>query len=253
MAIKSDGPAPYAPTQTVMEIVQGFRKRDFPTPITVDVLTRAGVTDSLAPRTLQALKLLDLVNSDGMPTEQFVDLAKAPESEFPERFAAILRSAYQEVFQFVEPREDDMAKVRDAFRVYSPRGQQGRMVTLFLGLCEVAGLVEARPQRAHSQRKATGPNGGQRAPRTNPFTKGKGQREKNTPDPPPDRTVEHFQPSPPPATGQHPFIRGLIQELPPAGAEWSEAKRQKWADAALAAFYVIYELPPDERGGGGSD
>lgn len=244
MAIHADAPAPYAPTAAVMDVVQGFRKRDFPTPITAEVLSRAGVPDSLAPRTLQALKLLDLLDDDGMPTEAFLDLAKAPENEFPDRLAAVLRSAYQEVFQFVEPREDGPEKVRDAFRVYKPRGQQDRMVTLFMGLCEVAGLVDETPKRKRPPRKA--------APQSAAPT----VKTKNDANPPgktglPRSPIpEDFQPAPPPASGQHPFIRGLIQELPPAGAEWPLAKRERWSRAALAAFDVIYELAPEDQKGG---
>jgi len=247
MAIQTDGPAPYAPPTAVLGVINGYRDRGLATPFTLSVLQRAGVSESLAPRTLQAFKLLDLVDDQGNPTPAFIDLGKAGSAEFPERLAAILRAAYEEVFQFVEPRDDPSEKVRDAFRVYKPRGQQERMVTLFLGLCEVAGLVDARPQKARPQRKASGSNGSQRAPRATASDKAQ-REEKPLPRSP---VTEDFHPSPPPASGQHPFIRGLIQELPPAGTEWSEAKREKWAKAALAAFHVIYELPPEEREGGG--
>jgi len=238
-----------------MDVVQGFRKRDFPTPMTAEVLVRAGVPDSLAPRTLQALKLLDLVDAEGMPTEAFADLAKAPESEFPDRLATVLRSAYQEVFQFVEPREDGLEKVRDAFRVYKPRGQQDRMVTLFMGLSEVAGLVDETPTRKRPARKAAAKPPTHSPMVSAPISAASISARPTKKDPPgtiSSRSIMEgdFQPSPPPASGQHPFIRGLIQELPPAGSRWPLAKRQRWSRAALAAFDVIYELPPEDEKGG---
>lgn len=243
MPVTADGPAPYAPTAAVMDVVNGSRKRDFPTPLTTEVLGRAGVPDSLAPRTLQALKLLDLLDADGEPTEAWTDLAKAPESDFPDRFGAILRSAYQEVFQFVEPREDGIEKIQDAFRVYKPRGQLSRMVTLFLGLCAEAGIVEGKPTRKRPARKQ------QSTPSTAPARKPKHADPPGKTGLPRSPIEEDFQPSPPPASGQHPFIRGLIQTLPEVGTPWPTEAREKWAKAALAAFDVIYELPPDDRGG----
>lgn len=62
-----------------------------------------------------------------------------------------------------------------------------------------------------------------------------------------------FRPSPPPASGQHPFIVGLLDTLPEVGTVFPMSKRRAWADAALAAFAVIYELPPEEQKGGGDD
>lgn len=246
MPLHTDGPAPYAPPRAVLDVIEGFRKRDFPIPITVDVLARAGVPESLTPRTLQALRLLDLVDPEGQPSEGLSDLAKAPEAEFPARLAELLRSAYREVFQFVEPREDGPDKIRDAFRVYKPRGQQERMVTLFLGLCAAAGIVEERPTR---QRTPRGPSTRPAKP-ASPKT---GAKQGDVPGKtglPRSPVADDFQPSHPPSSGQHPFIRGLIQELPPAGATWPRAMREKWAKAALATFDLIYELPPDDQKGG---
>src|SRR5512146_77360 len=114
MPIVADGQAPYAPPATVLSIIQGFRDRGLQTPFTLDVLARAGVSESLGPRTLQSLKLLDLVDADGEPTQQFTDLAKAPQAEFGDRLAGILHSVYEDVFKFVNLNEDDYQRARDA-------------------------------------------------------------------------------------------------------------------------------------------
>jgi hypothetical protein len=39
----------------------------------------------------------------------------------------------------------------------------------------------------------------------------------------------------------HPFIQGLLKELPPSGDIWPEAKRQLWLDTASSIFKIIYE------------
>jgi hypothetical protein len=38
----------------------------------------------------------------------------------------------------------------------------------------------------------------------------------------------------------HPFIKGLLRELPPAGQQWPEAKRKLWLDTAGSIFKMIY-------------
>jgi hypothetical protein len=246
MPIVADGQAPYAPPATVLSIVGGYRNRGLQTPFTLDVLTRAGVSESLGPRTLQALKLLDLVDADGEPTEALNDLAKAPQAEFAERLATILHNVYQDVFKFVNLNEDDYQRVRDAFRHYTPRGQQERMVTLFLHLCHEAGLTDEilKPPRSV---KASKPASDQS--RSQPRKKAKAPAaSQDAPSPP--KVEAEFAPSPAPSSGQHPLIRGLIQSLPESGSEWPQRARTAWVKAALANFELVYELPPEDRKGG---
>lgn len=244
MAIQPDGPAPYAPASAVIDVVRQHRDRGLPTPITTDVIERAGITDALAPRVMKTLTLFDLVDGEGQETAQFTELAKAPEGEFKDHFAAVLRSAYADVFQYVDPATDDPTRVRDQFRHYTPRGQQERMVTLFRGLCEFAGVIVA-DQQSPSERRPRPPR------KTKPKPKG----EKNGKRPgetglPRSPVPEEFQPAALPASGQHPLIQGLLLELPPAGEVWPKRARENWTKAALANFDLLYELPPDDRNGG---
>src|ERR1051326_5611057 len=132
--IVSDGPAPYTAPKAVIDFVEAFRKRGLQTPFTLDRLIKAGVSETLAPRTLLSLKLLGLVSENGQPTPQLIDLQKAAEDQYKARFEALVRVVYAEVFSYVDPAADPQERVRDAFRSYKPIGQQGRMVTLFFGL-----------------------------------------------------------------------------------------------------------------------
>lgn len=164
MSIQPDGPAPYAPASAVIDVVLQHRDRGLPTPITTEVIGRAGVTDALAPRVMKALTLFDLVDGEGHGTDQFTELAQAAEPDFKDRFAAVLKAAYADVFQYVNPATDPPERIRDQFRHYRPRGQQERMVTLFMGLCEYSGLApEGSTQRRES---STSRQPRQRAPRT---------------------------------------------------------------------------------------
>ena len=139
---------PYAPVKNVLDVVHRLRDRGVPIPLTADSLTTIGVPDGNAPRTLQALKFLGLVDGKGQLTESAERLRRANTDEYPTLFAEVIRSAYVPVFQLVDPALDDEIKVADAFRQYDPAGQREKMVTLFMGLCEEAVIVAPSDKRA---------------------------------------------------------------------------------------------------------
>jgi predicted lipid-binding transport protein (Tim44 family) len=138
-----------------------------------------------------------------------------------------LHAAYAEVFKYIDPAEDDVERVRDAFRHFTPIGMQERMVSLFLGLCALAGIIEEAPKRRGRPPKIEG-----QVPKAV-----KPKRE-------PSKPQQDIQ-GPPPApasAGLHPFIVGLLDALPPVGTTWPEPKREAWIAAAKAAFNMIYEV-----------
>jgi hypothetical protein len=226
MPIRTGGQAPYAPPQTVLALIRSYRNRGLQTPFSSDVLQRAGVPESLVARTLQSLRLLDLVDEHGDPAPEFEGLRRAGQAEYPERLAAIIRAVYAEVFQYVDPAEDDEGKVRDAFRAYEPLGQLTRIVRLFYALCEEAKIIPegkrkaapvagARPSRP--QRSTAAERGRQR-------TGGRHQDDAPTP-PPPDVAI-------PPA------IAGLLAALPKNGTGWTRATRDRF----LATFTAVLDF-----------
>lgn len=141
MPLLSGGRAPYAPPSAVLGFLQAWRDKTLPSPITLEVLERLQITPALAPRTLQSLGDLDLLDNDGKPTAALEGLKRLPQAEYVKGLAGLLRAVYAEVFQYVDPGKDDINRVADQFRVFEPTGQRPRMVTLFLGLCEAAEIV----------------------------------------------------------------------------------------------------------------
>lgn len=154
MPVTTDAPAPYAPASAVLEIISRYRAKGLPTPINGEVLSRAGISKSLIQRTLYALQSLDLVDDKGQPTNTLESLRLAPEAEYKQQLTSWLTAAYADILIYIDPQTADEVAIRDAFRSYTPVGQQARMVTLFIGLFAAAGIgPEKTSKPRHSRNK----------------------------------------------------------------------------------------------------
>lgn len=231
MAVTANSPAPYAPAAAILDIIDRYRNRGLQKPFTPEVLGRAGITDSLIARVLYALRALDLNDEAGNPTETLEELARCPEAEFKPKLAAWIRAAYADVFAFIDAGDSEEA-IRDAFRNYNPRGQQPRMVTLFIGLCRAAGLrsddKESEPRRRIVARRPT----------TGQFLAAKRQ------------PVRTRTPDPAPIAGAHlpPVLAGLLASLPEQSKGWTKDARSsflKTFEAVLDFCYPVRE--PEEE------
>jgi hypothetical protein len=138
--------APYAPIRNVLDVLHRLRDRGIPNPLTPETIQSIGVPDGNAHRTVQTFKLLGLVDEAGSPTESASRLRQASTDEYPAVLAEVVRAAYQEVFELVDPAQDTDVAIADAFRRFEPAGQRYRMVPLFMGLSAEAGIIP--PERA---------------------------------------------------------------------------------------------------------
>jgi hypothetical protein len=244
MPVTSDNPAPYAPASSVLSIIERHRNRGLPTPVDTDVLARAGVTQSLIPRTLQALQTLDLIDENGRPTDMLEGLRLAPESEYKQRLAEWLNAAYADALQFIDPATADETEIRDAFRSYRPTGQQSRMVSLFVALFAAAGIGPERqtPTPRRSARAAASP----RTNRTPRALAGPTARSR------------------PNSIGElPPALAGLLASLPPQGQGWTEEERGRFMATIGPVIDYCYpvigsgqeneELEVEEKSGHGAD
>lgn len=222
MTVTADTSAPYTPLSQILDIVGRFRDRGNPSVFNIETLGRVGVPDSLNARTLQALKVLDLVNEEGTPTETFQAIRVAPTDKYQNVLEGWLKSTYADIFSIVDPSDDSEVQVRDAFRNYKPLSQQGRMVSLFLGLCEEAGIRKkaekkesfSQPRKKSTKQKAR-----------------KKQDQQHT-------AVQSFASNAPPA------IVGLIDSLPPVEKGWTQEEHDKFVrtfEAVLDFCYPIAE------------
>jgi Family of unknown function (DUF5343) len=219
MPVTGDTPAPYAPTTAIVGLIERHRQKGLP-PVNDDVLARAGISASLISRTLQAMETLDLIDDQGKPTPTLEGLRLASESEYKQRLADWLRSAYADALSFVDPATDDEIKIRDAFRSYKPTGQQPRMVTLFTGLFAAAGV------RPESKRSRSGSTTKRRA-------KSNGSRTEDDP----INSMANPPLSPPPPSGGHDqnkhsksVINQLLDKFPAFDPSWTDDLKAKWFD-----------------------
>ena len=144
--------APYAPTRAVVDTITRFRDRGLPAPLTPQTLQTIGIAETMAPRTLQALRFLGLLDDDDNPTELFQRIKRASTDEYKGQLAEVLRSAYLRVFSIVDPATDGDIAVADAFRAFEPSKQRAKMISLFRGLCAEAGIIEQARQRSITRR-----------------------------------------------------------------------------------------------------
>lgn len=145
MSIQPQGRAPYCPADTIKTVIDKHRAVGLPAPVTGDVLVRIGVPESLVPRTLQALRLLDLIDEKGAITDQLDLIGKTPPNDLPSRLEAWLRGVYAPIFDILDPATATPNDLENAFHGFEPRGQLARIISLFTGLCAYAGIMSEIP------------------------------------------------------------------------------------------------------------
>jgi len=248
MPLQPAGQAPYTSVAAALIAIETFRDRGF-SPLTPDALIRAGVPESLARRTVQSLRLLDLVDDDGKPTAQFEALRQARgEDEFQARMQEWIRGAYADVLQYVDPSTDSYDRVVEAFRTFEPHGQRRSMASLLVGLWRRAGLPteaigvggastedSARAPRKRTQAKKIG-SVSRSASVAKSSTRSQSQQSDSTSELPPG-------------------LVGLLQQIPKGGKPWTLETRSAFLEAFTAVLNFTvpvgdpesHDLDPEEE------
>lgn len=251
-----EGRAAYAPPSAVTSVIDRARNGTLPSTIDTDSLQRIGVPESLGPRTLSSLKMLGLVSEDGAAGPALAEFAEANSADYTGIVERWLRSTYSDVFEVLPALSGcTYENVEDAFRGYTPAGQRARMVTLFIGLCDFAGLLpDDSPLRSSFRSTRREPSKSKHSPQTRKAAAAiasSPRKERASRDRPDQRISkgEMLDALKDREVRLDPMILGLVQRLPPVDSAWPEVKREAWLNAARASFDVLYTLPDDDQAG----
>lgn len=225
---------PYAPVANVITVIQRLRRRNLPERIDDDYLRDAGIPEGSIARVLLALRFIHLLDGDA-PTPALRSIAQSPEEEYKAILSGLVKEAYSDVFQTLDPSEDTQDRFVNFFRRYTPASQRERMVLLLLGLCKEAGMPtkDAPRQRgggeSHSKASTQAP-----APRISQ------RRVAPT-------AVEPTQTSPTRIAAAPKALDVLISSLPPEGAYFPQSRQKQWLELARAALSFVYSDDPGEE------
>lgn len=140
--------APYVPVGVLSGFLDRIRRISTPPKITSGALQESGVSTSDSFPLLSALRFLNLIDEQGIPTPEFRSLQTSGD-EFKRNLEQVVRNGYSELFAWLDPAVDDREHIRNFFaRSYSPATAE-KATAVFLDLCGEAGipLKEERPKR----------------------------------------------------------------------------------------------------------
>jgi Family of unknown function (DUF5343) len=140
MSVQQGTRMPYASTGSIKTVIEKHRQVGLPA-MSQQRLQQIGVTEALAPRTLQALIFLGFYDENGKVTPEFDALQHAESHDFKLRLAALLRAAYAPVLEVLDTDTATTLDIENAFRGSVPTGQLPRMVQLFIGLMTYAEVM----------------------------------------------------------------------------------------------------------------
>lgn len=225
---------PYAPPSNLVSVLHRLRQRNPPARIDAEFLRDLQVSDGTINRVLFGLRFLNLIEDDYTPTLAVRSIATSTDEEYQEILGGLLREAYSDVFERLDPTGDTQDKFLNFFRRFTPASQRERMVIFFLGMCREAGmqLADAPRQRASAatmtQSKKASSAAKRDAQKSAPAGSGGELQD----------------------TGGVPApLLLLIRSLPPEGSPLPEPRRKQWLTMAEAALAFVYPEQVEDQSG----
>ncbi len=146
---------PYAPATPFLDVLRRIREGKLAEPVTLDGLSQVGIAEGNAPRVLNGLRFMGLVDDDGRRTQQAERLRRASTDEDPGILAETVLGVYARVIQVVDLSNATDIQLNDAFRPFEPSAQRPKMVALFQALAREANLLPGGPVHRRPRTRAT--------------------------------------------------------------------------------------------------
>jgi len=238
---------PYAPPSNVLLLIRHARDKGLKEPVTSPLITTIGIPEGNTSRTLQAFRLLKLLDEEGYFTPTFKLLSNAPSDEYPDVLAQILKDAYDTVFMALDPAKASDQQFENAFRFYQPKAQRSRMIVFFKALCREAGLITGgapdvivRPRtNMHKSGKLSNPSNSVKRTQAEPKDI---QSQPDFSQNPAQPTNQLLSAIPVTSTQEFVILQGLLNQLPFADKKWTQSRREKWVQAMTASVDLLFEL-----------
>lgn len=221
---------PYAPPGTVLGIIRKWREHSLPEQVSTEWLTKNGIGLSSQPFIKRTLTFLGLTDAGSNTTEAARRLQTAASDQYLSVLEEIVRAAYVPILKVVNPSTASRTQIEDAFRGEEPQAQRPRMVALFVGLCQEAGIPLKEP-----------PQGGRKV---------NGARNRVTLKVASKQPEAAAAPTPPPPTPVttnrtlHPSLDYWIAEIPASGEEWTRSDFDSWLSIFSSMVERLYKIEP---------
>ncbi len=235
----SENFAPYTSIGNMLILLEKIRKGWTPNQVDKGEMEHVGITAGNASRTISALEYLALINEDGKPTETWKAIATSTTNDYPKVLEGILRNAYPSIFELhPTPADATDIEIGNAFAKSEPLNQRARMVSLFRGLCQEAGLIagdpltrERKPVSSLSNKKAS---------------------EKTNTDNSVNTEIAKSRFSPPdkinPSLKWYNDLETLLSRLPdPDNPKWTQAKKDSWLTALQSMLDLLIETTEESK------
>jgi hypothetical protein len=229
--------APYAPADNVISVISRIREGGIPNPLTAKQMVRLSIPEGNASRVLQTIRFLELIDDEGGHTEQLERIKRSSSQDYPLVLSDILKASYKDVFAIIpNPDGTPLDRLEDAFRHYEPSKQRGRMVSLFIKLCQTAGIIttiEQQGSRVTRKPRSPQPNG----------RNGTGTGRPTKPEAPPSQSAEK-QAFATHAVSNYALLEVILQQLPPQ-RQWTQTRREKWLQAFTTSVDLLIDVLPE--------
>jgi hypothetical protein len=192
------------------------------TPARVDASYLSNLPWSAQNEFKQACRSLGLVDDQDQPTQLLRDLALKPD-ERQARMADLLRARYPGPMSLGKNATGD--QLEEAFKKMGVKGSTLQKALRFYLQAAQYAEIELSP---HFKTPKT--SSAPRKPRT------RRKNESNNGNAQEDKTPKPDTPA------LHPFLVGLLQELPSPNGSWTAAKRQAWLEIAERTVDMLYKV-----------